>query len=72
MSIYVVYLPSWYPKTSRKIDNSIPVEEQKRLHENAKMMVEYSSCEKCKKKVRWKQAWGHHSVPWGEWRYLSW
>lgn len=52
MSIYPVYLPSWFPKKDE-------------MHENAKISVKYSSCLTCGKKVKWKKAWGHHSIPWG-------
>lgn len=57
MSIYPVYLASWFPNKGNK-DHLF-------LHQSGKMMVEYGFCKKCGKKPKWKKAWGHHSIPWG-------
>lgn len=57
MSIYVVYLASWFP--SRGKNGKDP------MHGTARMVVESSRCPKCNKKPSWKRAWGHHSIPWG-------
>lgn len=62
MSIYPVYLASWYPEISTKRPY-LPGDYD--LHRQAKSMVENFKCEKCGKRCTWKKAWGHHSIPWG-------
>ena len=52
MSIYPVRLAEWFPYGDE-------------MHENAISIVKYCRCYGCGKKVRWKAAVGHHSLPWG-------
>lgn len=71
MSIYVVYLPSWYPKKPKRFEGQpeeaflANLSENKRLHEFAKSTVELSSCYTCGGLCTWKKSWGHHSIPFG-------
>lgn len=54
MSIYPVKLAEWFPKTDT--DN----------HDTMKMIVKFHTCHVCnKKKMDWRRAIGHHSIPWG-------
>lgn len=55
MSIYPVYLASWYPKTPKTIVD----------HETAKTVVSVSKCLKCGSKCTWKKAWGSYNIPFG-------
>lgn len=69
MSIYPVYLASWFPRRTTK-PRPAEVGEwwDKEQHTNnivAETVVKLSKCERCKKKCKWKQAWGHHSIPYG-------
>lgn len=52
MSIFPVYLPSWYGKGDPN-------------HALCRMFVEFTRCVRCEGRCAWKSAWGHHSVPWG-------
>ena len=52
MGIYPVRISEWFPLGDEH-------------HENATMMVSVFRCLACDKKLRWKAAIGHHSIPWG-------
>ena len=52
MSIYPVRLSEWFP----------PADD---YHQITFEIVKYTRCESCGKKLRWKSAIGHHSIPWG-------
>jgi len=52
MSIYPVRLSEWFPMGDEN-------------HDNAYMIVKALRCMACDKRVRWKAAVGHHSLPWG-------
>ena len=52
MSIYPVLLSEWFPLGDEQ-------------HEIAFLMVKTSRCLSCMKRIRWKKAVGHHSIPWG-------
>lgn len=58
MSIYPVKLIEWYPpfKTSR---------DDKFQHEILKSVIKHMPCRYCGKYVKFKMAYGHHSLPWG-------
>lgn len=55
MSIYPVRMNEWFPKDNEN-------------HFYAKTSVKYVSCFQCGKegkKINYKLAWAHHSLPWG-------
>lgn len=52
MSIYPVRLSEWYPVSDE-------------MHEFAFSCVKMVRCYACGRRVRWKAAIGHHSLPWG-------
>ena len=52
MSIYLVKLCEWFP----------PGDE---LYEICSSIIEFSRCESCGKKLSFRKAIGHHSIPWG-------
>ena len=52
MSIYPVKLSDWYPPGDDK-------------YEITSLLIKMSRCIACDKKLRWKSAIGHHSIPWG-------
>ncbi len=52
MSIYPVKLSKWYPVGDE-------------MHDIAYYIVQAYRCYGCDKKLRWKSAFGHHSLPWG-------
>lgn len=67
MSIYPVYLPSWFPKITKRNrpENKDEAKELAYQHTVAKVIVKYSDCKTCGGKCTWKKSWGHHSIPWG-------
>lgn len=52
MSIYPVPLQEWFPKGDEN-------------HEVVKAIVAIERCAHCGKYLKFKKAWGHHSLPWG-------
>jgi len=73
MSIYAVYLPSWFPANPKvgvhgdmsTIQISEYIRQGKELHTNCKFSVGMARCFSCGSSIKWKKAWGHHSIPWG-------
>lgn len=63
MSIYPVHLKEWFPRPTKS-----DKEYKDKLHwwQSATSSVKYSECLQCgKKKMNYRYAWGHHSIPWG-------
>ena len=52
MSIYPVRLSEWFPPGNER-------------HTTAFSLVSHMRCFACGGNVRWKGAWAHHSLPWG-------
>ena len=52
MSIYPVHLAEWFPFGSE-------------MYDSCHSMVEVNRCYGCGRRMRFSQAWGHHSIPWG-------
>ena len=64
MSIYPIRIKKWFPPVL-KSEHKEEIRDNKFNRQTIRTCLEFMRCHNCGKRVKMRNGWCHHSLPWG-------